>query len=124
MRWFRNNIRHGSWIALIALAVNLALSFAHIHVIEGHRAALGQSHVAAVALSEGRQTPGRHDDGQADYLCPTCMAAAAMGSPLALMPPVLPLQFADAMLDRTVEPVRILVESPRAAFQSRGPPRS
>jgi hypothetical protein len=35
MRWFRDNIRQGSWAALIALAINLALSFGHVHAIDG-----------------------------------------------------------------------------------------
>ena len=32
MRWFRSNIRAGSYVALLALAVQLVLSFGHVHL--------------------------------------------------------------------------------------------
>jgi hypothetical protein len=50
MRLFRDHIRLGSLLALIALALNLALSFGHIHAIGG-----GQRNllVTAVASSDG-----------------------------------------------------------------------
>jgi hypothetical protein len=31
MKWFRSNIKHGSRLALLALAVQFALSFGHFH---------------------------------------------------------------------------------------------
>jgi len=31
MKWFRSNIKHGSRLALFALALQLALSFGHFH---------------------------------------------------------------------------------------------
>jgi hypothetical protein len=52
------------------------------------------------------------------------MAAAAMANSLASAPPALSLEFANVTIDRTIEPVLVLVEPPRAAFQSRGPPIS
>ncbi len=121
MRWFRGNLRHGSWLALIALAVNFALSFGHIHAI-GQRSARGLI-VAALASFEHGKTP-RHSDGQADYLCPICIAATAVANGLASAPPALPLQLTETALDRTIEPAHFVVEPPRAAFQSRGPPVS
>jgi hypothetical protein len=125
MRWFRDNIRHGSWLTLLALVVNLGLSFGHIHFIEGHRAALGQSPlVTAVASPDGSQQPGHSDEGQPDYLCPVCMAAAALGTALGSTQPALPVQFAAAILDRSIDPSAALPERPRAAFQSRAPPLS
>jgi hypothetical protein len=69
MRWFRDNVRHGSWLALIALAVNVALSFGHIHGIGGRRSEHGLI-VAAIA-PDSRHTPDSSDDGKADNLCPT-----------------------------------------------------
>ncbi len=31
MKWFRSNIKHGSRLALLALALQFALSFGHFH---------------------------------------------------------------------------------------------
>jgi len=125
MRWFRNTIRQGSWLALIALAVNLGLSFGHFHAIDGKSFGRGIAAVAAsVASPDDGQKQGTPDDSHADYLCPICMAATAMANGLASTPPALPPEFANASIDRAVERVLVLVEPPRAAFQSRGPPIS
>jgi hypothetical protein len=121
MRWFRDTLRQGSWLALIALAINLGLSFGHIHAIEGQVSGPG---VATMATSIVAPDQGHPDGGHADYLCPICMAATAMASALASVPPALPLQFADVTIDRVIAPVFARVEPPPAAFQSRGPPIS
>lgn len=123
MRWFRDNIGQGAWLALLALVINLGLSFGHVHAIAGERA----EHIAAVAAhhgkTQGQTNSGHPDGGQADYLCPICTAAAAMVSPLA-SPPMLRVEFAGVTIDRGIEPVVAVADPPRAAFQSRGPPIS
>jgi len=125
MRWFRDTIRHGSWLALIALAINLGLSFGHFHAIDGKASGRGIAAVAAsIASPDDGQRQGNPVDSHADYLCPICMAATAMAGALASAPPALPLQFAGVTIDRTNVSVLVLVEPPRAAFQSRGPPIS
>jgi hypothetical protein len=120
MFWFRHHIRQGSLLALIALALNLALSFGHSHAIGG-----GQRNglVAAVAPSDSGRT-GHHDDGLADDRCPICMAASATANALASAPPALAHPSAYTLADSTAQPVVAFFESPRAAFQSRAPPVS
>src|SRR3954454_13050263 len=120
MRWCRDNIGLGSWLALIALAMNIALSFGHIHAISGHRSEYGLT----VAAPDKVQTPGHSDDSVADDLCPICMAAASIGTALAAMPPALPFEFAEAAIDRVIEHAITIPPARRAAFQSRGPPMS
>jgi hypothetical protein len=120
MRWFRDNLRHGSWLALIALAINIALSFGHVHAIGGHRS----EHGLIVASTDSHQTPGHSDDGKADDLCPICIAAASIGTALAPTPPALPVEFAEAAIDHAIERAVAIPPAPRAAFQSRGPPIS
>jgi len=124
MRWFRDNIRQGSWAALIAVAINLALSFGHVHAIDGKSLeARAGALVAAIASQDTDQKPGHRDDG-IDYLCPICVASAVMATALAASPPVMAIDFAFSTIDRTIEPVFAVVEPQRAAFQSRGPPLS
>jgi hypothetical protein len=125
MRWFRDTIRQSSWLALIALAINLGLSFGHFHAIHGKVSGRGIAAVAAsIASPDDGQRQGDPDDSHADYLCPICMAATAMANSLGCAPPALSLEFANVTIDRTIETVLVLVEPPRAAFQSRGPPIS
>jgi S1-C subfamily serine protease len=121
MRWFRDTLKQGSWLALIALAINLGLSFGHFHAIDGEVSGGG---IATVAASIASPDQGHPDHGHADYLCPICMAATAMASALVSAPPALPLEFADVTIDRAIPPVFARVEPPPAAFQSRGPPIS
>jgi hypothetical protein len=120
MRWFRDRIRRGSWFALLALAINLGLSFGHIHAIEGQRLAL---QISDIASPDDGQT-GHHEGDQADLLCPVCLAISAMGQALAFAPPTLPLVLAEAPVERTIEPDIAVPQPPRAAFHSRGPPIS
>src|SRR6185312_11898882 len=122
MRWVRDNVRHGSWLALIALAINLALSFGHIHVLAG-RSSPGVL-AAALGVTDPDGTKGHSNHGQADYLCPICIAASAIANALTSAPPVIPLQLTATVIDRTIEPVRFALALPRPAFPSRGPPMS
>jgi hypothetical protein len=125
MRWFRDTLRQGSWLALIALAINLGLSFGHVHAIDGKISGRGIAAMAAsIASTDDGERQGHPGDGHADYLCPICMAATAMASALTSTPPALPVKFANVTIDRTIVSVVALVEPPRAAFQSRGPPIS
>lgn len=124
MRWFRDAIRQGSWLALIALAINLGLSFGHGHAIDGKVAGRSIAVAAFVGSPDDGQKQGHPNDDHADYLCPICMVAAAMATALASTPPALPPEFANVTIDRAIEPVMALVEPPPAAFQSRGPPIS
>jgi hypothetical protein len=125
MRWFRDKLRQSTWLALIALAMNVGLSFGHFHAIDSKASGRGIAAVAASIASPGdSRKQGNPDDSHADYLCPICMAATAMASALTSAPPALPLEFANVTIDRTIVSVLLLAEPPRAAFQPRGPPIS
>ena len=43
MKWFRSNIKHGSRLALFALAIQFALSFGHFHGVAAQAAPALQS---------------------------------------------------------------------------------
>ena len=119
MRLFRDHIGQGSWLALIALVINLGLSFGHIHAISGGQR---NAQVAALAHSDGQG--GHHDDGLADDRCPICMAAGAIGNALAATAPALPHPVAYLLVDRAAAPTLAFAEQPRASFRSRAPPIS
>jgi hypothetical protein len=124
MRWFRDHIRRGSWFALVALAINLGLSFGHIHAIGVRDFQHRFASIAAIASPDDGQAPGHHEGDQADLLCPICMAASAIGHALASAQPALPLTVAESPIDPTIEQDLAVPQPPRAAFQSRGPPVS
>ena len=43
MKWFRSNIRHGARLALLALLVQFALTFGHVHGFAAQAAPAMQS---------------------------------------------------------------------------------
>jgi len=121
MRWFRANIRLGSRLALFALAVQILLSFAHVHLGD-----LTRAPGASVATVDGSgATPGSPLDksnGTADPGCAICalIQLAATSAPAA--PPVLALAIMPGHA-RPDAPVAVsLAASPHSPFQARAPP--
>jgi hypothetical protein len=124
MLWFRKHLRYGSWLALFALAINFMLAFGHVHTPAGRNSG---REVALIAVSGGTDNghgQNHPTDHHADYLCPICVAVAAMGNALASTPPALPVEFAVATSDRPIDQSLSAPRSPSAAFSSRGPPIS
>lgn len=133
MKWFRGKIRQGTSFALLALAINLTLSFGHIHLeglnLKGLR---GGETTAGILLSAlfhrdttlTDKTPANRHDGHPDDLCPICMAQAALGTGLAAAAPVLPVDLAYVEVDPAVTAEQAIPQRPRAGFRSRGPPLS
>ena len=115
MGWFRGQGRLGAWLALVALALQLGLSFGHIHV-ETYRHA---PELAAAAPEGSRQDHG--DTSDRDY-CPSCailslLAGAQTGAmPTSAMPV---LRSAEEMIAvaATIRPAQVQI-----AFRARAPP--
>jgi hypothetical protein len=122
MRWFRDNLRHGSWLALVAIAINFALSFGHVHTVSSH----GSERVIAAVrgATDHGKVPGHSDGPQGDDLCSICIASSAIANAMATSPPAIPLRLDATVVDRPIPPVRLAVALPRVAFHSRGPPVS
>jgi hypothetical protein len=114
MGLFRSQRRSWAWVALLALALQLGLSFGHVHGI----ATAGS--VAALAASAAPSETGDHSD---DY-CATCAVLALLtGGQTATAPVVVP-PLALASADITIALQTARTGTPRAAFNSRAPPRS
>jgi hypothetical protein len=123
MRWFRKHIGHGSWLALVALAINFTLAFGHVHGLDGHDSE--RPLILAMVAGDSGQSQKHHPaDHHADYLCPICMAVAIMGNGLASTPPALPIELAETRIDRPIYQLVSAPQPPCAGFQSRGPPLS
>jgi hypothetical protein len=120
MHRFRYGGRFGSWLALIALAFQLAVSFGHVHVdgaqIGSKAAAAGRP--AHTAQSLPAQQPGEKDD-----YCAICASLYLAANSFVPSPPPLPvpllLSSAIAHIDYGAAS---FVAPRRPAFQSRAPP--
>jgi hypothetical protein len=139
MNWFRSNIKHGSRIALVALAIQFALSFGHF---EGIGAQAGPSLQSGPALSDlfyanslpapdavsqpAQQQPASdHDsDQQPSDACAICAVIAMANSALFATPPPLLFPQAVEFLYVTADAELVHLNSARVVFQPRAPPIS
>jgi uncharacterized iron-regulated membrane protein len=139
MKWFRSNIKHGSRLALFALAVQFALSFGHFHGGAAQAAPAIQSGPAqsessttsalpapdAVIQSAQQQPASDHDSGQQpNDPCAICAVMALANTVLFATPPLLLLPQAVEFLYLTTDAEFVHLNSASVAFQPRAPPIS
>jgi hypothetical protein len=139
MKWFRSNIRHGSRLALFALALQFVLSFGHFHGTAAQAApaiksgptqsgasdANGQPAQAAVSESAQPQPASDHDSGQQpSNPCSICAVIALANAVMFATPPLLLLPQAIEFLYQTTDAEFVHLNSARVGFQPRAPPAS
>jgi hypothetical protein len=135
MKWFRSNIKHGSRLALLALAIQFVLSFGHFHGLAAQAAPAIQSGIQLVSpdaaaqsaqgLTQGQQPASDHDsDRQASDACAICAVMAMANAVLFATPPLLELPQAVELTYLTTDAEFIHLNSVRVAFQPRAPPIS
>ncbi len=117
MRWFRTNRHFGARLALIALALQLMLTFGHVHAPSAALASAVQT-----AQSNGTAPPDSKHNGLVDLDCPTCALIQLSAISAPSVAPALPLPVAISFL--TLQPLVELAAAtaPQASFQARAPP--
>jgi hypothetical protein len=125
MNWFRSRSRWGSYLALFALAFQLALTFGHVHLDRSAPTSADPFTVASTdAWSDARSRPtdpaGR--DHRPDDRCPICTLIHLTGALIPAEPPSLPLP--DVFRRLPTEPALAFdfAEPQRALFAARAPP--
>ncbi len=128
MKWFRSNIRTGARLALLALLVQFALSFGHVHGFAAPAAAATQSAVAPDHATGGnakpQPAPTRHDSDQTNDVCAICAVMAMASTVLFSSPPILLLPDAVQILQAITDAEFAHLKSAGTAFQPRAPPAS
>lgn len=130
MRWIRSHVTFGAWCALFALAVQLTLSFGHVHGIS--RGLFGAVNTERVALQSlpllpdvaaVPAQPSRHDpNGAADDFCAICASIHLAGTMAPAVAPSLPLPVVFKPVPFTASIDRDLAAVVPHSFQARGPP--
>jgi hypothetical protein len=147
MKWFRSNIKHGSRLALLALAIQLVLSFGHFHAVAAQAAPAMRSSLLQSSLVQSgpapfeasrasslaatemasqpvqRQKPASDRDTDSDG-CAICAVMAMANAVLFATPPLLQLPQAVELLYLTTDAEFLHLNSVRVAFQPRAPPIS
>ena len=123
MNWFRSNIKRGSRLALMALAIQSVLSFGHFHGIAAQAAPSVKS--IAQAASQNQQPWSGHDsDQQPADPCAICAVMALANAALFATPPLLLLPQAVEFLYLATGAEFVHLDHIRVAFQPRAPPVS
>jgi hypothetical protein len=123
MRWFRSKLHLGSRLALFALAVQMVLSFGHVHLHNFAQASTTSAMVtgSGTALPSER-APGHNPGGATDTDCPICALIQLVATSTPSVAPVLPLPASFALI-RLRAPMELAsASSPHLLFQARAPP--
>ena len=124
MRWLRSRSRLGSYLALFALAFQLAVSFGHVHLERIAPPSVGASALAHAQPSADRDAPskpaGRED--LADDCCPICTLIHLAGALVPAEMPSLPLPTVFGHLRLELAAEFDLKASHAALFRARAPP--
>jgi hypothetical protein len=123
MKWFRSNIKHGSRLALFALAIQLVLSFGHFHGGAAQAAPAIQSGPALSDLSYASSLPAADafaEPAQQQPASDQDSDRQQQNDPCAM----LLLSQAVELLYLTTDAEFVHLNSARVAFQPRAPPTS
>ena len=125
MRWFRSRSRAGSYLALFALAFQLAVSFGHVHLERIAPPSVGASALAnaqpsADDLNAPSNPAGR--EGLADDHCPICTLIHLAGTLMPAEMPSLPMPTVFGRLRLEVAAEFDLTAAHAALFRARAPP--
>ena len=133
MNWFRKHLKHGSRLALFALAIQFALSFGHFHgaaaqtvrfgLTDGDRA-IAATLATPEAHSEASEQPSGPDTDQQTSDCAICAVLSLANNFLFATPPLLALPQAVELLHLTTGAEFAHLGSLHPAFRSRAPPVS
>ena len=125
MNWCRSNIRSGTWLALLALTLQMAVSFGHMH-----RHDLGLSPLIKAGqtqtLTDEAAAPADSDDqdhhSAPDHYCPICASVALIGTGAPSVAPVLVVPTSMVRFSPSEKPVYLQHPQFTLSFQARGPP--
>jgi hypothetical protein len=125
MGWFRSRSRVGSYLALLALAFQLAVSFGHVHLdhiapVSAGATALASAQPSGDSLNAPSSPTGRED--LADDCCPICTLIHLAGALVPAETPPLPLPSGFGRLRLAAAAEFDLTASHGALFRARAPP--
>ena len=127
MSWFRSRSRLGAYLALFALAFQLAVSFGHVHLehFTPPSAAMGASTLAGAPPSTDDLTAPSNPAGRehpADDYCPICTLIHLAGALVPAETPSLPVPTVFDRLRLEAAAEFDLTASHAALFRARAPP--
>ncbi len=120
MHWFRARLRSGSWVALLALTLQLVLTFGHVHLDAGGSAS---GRALATTLAHSADNPADHEaPAGTDQCCAACVLLHLAGTLIHAQAPTL----SSPALSGSAPPSLLVALGSSglklAQFQARAPP--
>jgi hypothetical protein len=123
MRWVHRYRRHGAYLALLALALQIVLSFDHVDL----GGIIGPTHLTLTGkqntvVTQAAQPGPVQTSGDGDSYCPICASIFLVSNSFVSEPPKLPVP---DRFERTVHSIKIdrgISTPPSIVFRSRAPP--
>lgn len=120
MRWVGYKRRFGSWLAFAALALQMVVSFGHVHLDSLHVAAAVT--VAGSGAPAARSLPAQHPGNDADDYCAICATIYLAANSFLPQAPQLTVPFVSQSIEHSDRVTIVFIATRRAPFQSRAPP--
>jgi hypothetical protein len=124
MGWVRRHNRLGACFAFAALALQIVLSFGHVH-LDGAQSTIAHSHRAvghSITLAKAPAQAPAHNPGTDDDYCAICASIYLASTSLVAQAPPVPVPLRFVLITHVFTAERGLSESRRVAFRSRAPP--
>jgi hypothetical protein len=119
MGWFRRNLRWGTRLALLALTVQLALTFSHVH-LDGVRQL--HEYAKSVAAADNDGAPPTSPAPKHDPICAVCTLLQLAGSALSPDAPPLALPQQFALVPPPAQAAPAMAAPSHLSFNARAPP--
>jgi hypothetical protein len=112
--------RVAAWLAFAALALQIALSFGHVHIDGVHGTYRPADLTGTITLA--KQLPAPQPGGDDDDYCAICATIYLTATSLTPQAPQLPARFAVQRVEHFDRVAFAFVATRRTAFQARAPP--
>lgn len=119
--WVCRHRQHGAVLALIALALQIALAFGHVHLYATAQNAHATEAQPLALADIGSHPPAQIPADNDDY-CAICASIFLASSAFAPPPPQLLVPSSFQQVEHPLTFARPLADSLRLAFRSRAPP--
>jgi len=120
MRWVRTMRRFCGSLGLAALALQLVLSFGHVHLDGVHRVHDGTA--LAGSSAQTPQLPAQQPANDGDDYCAVCATIYLAANSFLPQAPQLPVPFVSRPIEHFYRLAVDFIAPRRASFQSRAPP--
>ena len=124
MGWFRSSRRGAAWLALFALACQLAMSFAHVHLGRPSAGSIARAGATSGDIAPSRRQSPQKDPSRPRDFCAICANIALAGTLAVPDSPSVLILTPFAQVSLWPQAATALAAFEHLTFEPRAPPRA